>query len=134
MKRQLSREFQQKYNNINYIRTEQRETVYAAWNRGIKAATGKYITNANTDDRHRKDALEVMVGILEMLPEISLVYADVIITETENEKFESCTPVGHYNWMNFSREDLLNKGCFMGPQPMWRKMFTMNMVISMIHL
>ncbi len=55
------REFQEKYSNIKYIKTDQRETVYAAWNRGIQAATGKYITNANTDDRHRKDALEVMV-------------------------------------------------------------------------
>ncbi len=115
------KEFQGKYSNIKYIKTDQRETVYTAWNRGIQVATGKYITNANTDDRHRKDALEIMVKILETLPEISLVYADVIITETENEKFESCTPVGYFSWMNFSREDLLNKGCFMGPQPMWRR-------------
>ncbi len=62
-----------------------------------------------------------MVNILETLPEISLVYADVIITETENETFDSCTPVGCFNWLNFSREDLLNKGCFVGPQPMWRR-------------
>ncbi len=117
----IIKEFQGKYSNIKYIKTNQRETVYAAWNRGIKAAQGKYITNANTDDRHRRDAFEVMVNKLEALPEISLVYADLIITETENELFENCTPVGVFNWLNFNREDLLTKGCFVGPQPMWRR-------------
>ena len=48
----IVREFQQRYDNILYIRTAQREGLYAAWNRGIQAARGKYITNANTDDRH----------------------------------------------------------------------------------
>ncbi|MBT8351462.1 MAG: glycosyltransferase, partial [Deltaproteobacteria bacterium] len=115
------KEFQEKYSNIKYIKTNKRETVYAAWNRGIKASTGKYITNANTDDRHRKDAFEVIINILEKQPEIALVYADVIITETENETFENCTAVGYFSWMNWKREDLLNKGCFMGPQPMWRR-------------
>jgi glycosyltransferase involved in cell wall biosynthesis len=37
------REFQQHYHNIVYIRTAQRESLYAAWNRGIQAARGKYI-------------------------------------------------------------------------------------------
>jgi FkbM family methyltransferase len=117
----IIREFQDKYSNIKYIKTNQRETVYAAWNRGIKASQGRYITNANTDDRLRQDAFEVMVNTLEAHPEIALVYADVIITETENENFEGCTPAGFFNWLNFDREHLLNKGCFVGPQPMWRR-------------
>jgi tetratricopeptide (TPR) repeat protein len=117
----IIREFQEQYSNIKYIKTNHRETVYAAWNRGIKAASGKYITNANTDDRLRQDALEVMVNTLEAHPEIALVYADVIITDTENETFERCTPVGLYNWLDFNRDDLLNRGCFVGPQPMWRR-------------
>ena len=117
----IVKEYQKKYSNIKYIKTNQRETVYAAWNRGIQASKGKYITNANADDRHRKDAFEVIVNMLERHPEIALAYADVIITETENETFERCTPVGYFNWLNFSRQDLLNKGCFVGPQPMWRR-------------
>jgi tetratricopeptide (TPR) repeat protein len=117
----IIKEFQEKYSNIKYIKTNQRETVYAAWNRGIEASQGKYITSANTDDRLRQDAFEVMVNTLEASPEIALVYADVIITETENETFERCTPVGNFKWLNFSRDDLLNKGCFVGPQPMWRR-------------
>ena len=57
------KEFQKKYGNIVYIKTE-REGLYRAWNRAIKVASGQFLTNANTDDRHRKDALEVMVNML----------------------------------------------------------------------
>ena len=114
-------EYMDRFDNIKYIRTESRENVYAAWNRGIQASTGKYITNANTDDRHRMDAFEIMVRTLEEQPDVSLVYANLIITETENETFDRCTPAGTFIWLDWSRDDLLNRGCFMGPQPLWRR-------------
>jgi len=117
----IVREFQRKFPIIRYIRTDQRETVYAAWNRGIRIASGKYITNANTDDRHRRDAFEQMVNVLEMKPEVALVYADVIKTEFENETFEHCTAVDSYHWYDWDRNILLKEGCFIGPQPMWRR-------------
>ena len=113
-------EFQQRYDNIVYLRTARREGVYAAWNRGIHAARGTYITNANTDDRHKPDAFERMVAILEERPEIVLVYADSYITKTENETFENHTPAGRWEWPDFDPL-LLVQHCFMGPQPMWRK-------------
>jgi len=113
-------EMQQQYDNIVYIRTEERETVYKAWNRGIKAAGGKYITNANTDDRHAATAFERMAHVLETRPEIALVYADAIITKTPNQTFADHTQTGLFRWRDWNREDLINKGCFIGPQPMWR--------------
>ena len=119
--RTIVEEFQQRYANIVYIRTEQRETVYGAWNRAIRASRGKYLTSANTDDRHRPDALEVLARTLERQPEIALVYADCLITRTENETFETAHPVNTYRWLDFNPEDLLLKGCFVGPQPMWRR-------------
>ena len=33
--RAIVEELKEKYSNIKYIRTENRETIYAAWNRGI---------------------------------------------------------------------------------------------------
>ena len=113
--------FQCRHPNIKYIRTPERENVYAAWNRGIKFAAGKYITNANTDDRHRRDAFEIMTRELEGNPEVTLAYADVIKTETPNETFEKCTPTGMLRWHDWNRETLIEKGCFIGPQPMWRR-------------
>ena len=117
----IVKEFQKKYSNIKYIRTDQRETVYAAWNRGVKASSGKYITNANADDRRRADACERMAEALEGRPDIALVYANVIITENENETFNKCIPAGNYCWLDWNRRHLLEKGCFIGPQPMWRR-------------
>jgi glycosyltransferase involved in cell wall biosynthesis len=119
--RHIVETFQAQYRNITYIRTEIRESVYASWNRGIKAAHGKYITNANTDDRHSRDAFERMSGILEQNPAIALVYADVFVTENENETFRKHTRTGYWSWYDWDRNNLLDKGCFIGPQPMWRR-------------
>lgn len=118
---EIVRELQQHYRNIRYLRTDQRETVYAAWNRAIDMARGRYITNANTDDRHRYDAFELMVKTLDALPDVDLVYADVLITRLPNETFETSTSTDSYNWPAWDRAKLLDVGCFIGPQPMWRR-------------
>ncbi len=116
----IVKEFQQNFNNIVYIRIENRETIYQAWNRGIRAASGKYITNANSDDRHRIDALEIMVAAFEDIENIDLVYADSIVTNTENETFENYTLSGYLDWPESIQYELANQ-CCIGPQPMWRK-------------
>jgi glycosyltransferase involved in cell wall biosynthesis len=118
--REIVKEFQQKYNNIKYIRTEKRETIYKAWNRAVSVASGQFLTNANTDDRHRKDALEVMANTLIANPNIALVYGDQIVTDTPNATFENHRVVQLAKRADFSRERLLF-GCCVGSQPMWRK-------------
>jgi Flp pilus assembly protein TadD/glycosyltransferase involved in cell wall biosynthesis len=118
---EVAREFAARYRQIKYLRTPHRESVYAAWNRGIKLARGKYVTNANTDDRHRPDAFEKMVAVLEAEARTALVYADVIKTATPNQSLAASTPTGVLSWFDWQRERLLTHGCFMGPQPMWRR-------------
>jgi len=114
------REFQAKHSGIKYIKTEQRETVYGAWNRGIQAASGKYITNSNADDRHRRDAFEVMAAFLEQHPDVALVYADQLITEIPNDHFEYSRATRRWNWPKFSYTEL-ERRCITGSQPMWQK-------------
>ncbi len=114
------RKFQAEFKIIKYLKSERRESVYAAWNRGIKIASGKYITNANADDRHAPYALERMAGVLDEKPDIALVYADVWLTEIENQTFDNFTPAGRFKWKDFDPATLIN-GCYIGPQPMWRK-------------
>ncbi len=77
--------FQENYPNIIYQRTKERETLYCAWNRTIKLARGLYLTNGNTDDRHCFNALEIMANYLDNNREISLVYADQLITTIKND-------------------------------------------------
>lgn len=115
----IVREFQQRYPHIKYVRTE-RETLYAAWNRGIGLASGKYLTNANTDDRHRADALEVMCRALDAHAEIELVYSDCYVSATVNETFEESNKQILYRYLAFFPPCALLHYQF-GPQPMWRK-------------
>lgn len=113
------RELQKRYHNIKYVRTEERETIYSAWNRGLQIARGKYITNANTDDRHRADALERMVDALDRNPDVVLVYADVAVTKAENSTFGNAVVDGYFRWPEFDANNLFAV-CYVGPQPMWR--------------
>lgn len=112
--------WQRDYQNITYIKTEERETIYQAWNRGIQLAKGVYVTNANTDDRHREDALEIMYDVFVSNPEIDVVYANSLKTEKPNDTFYSTVPKTGMAWIDFD-PDLILFGCYLGPQPMWKK-------------
>lgn len=114
-------EFSREHPQIRVIRTE-REPLYAAWNRAIPLARGKYLTNANTDDRHRPDFMEKMVAALDSHADIALVYADQLISHTENETFEECERRGARlrRWPEYTPTDLMLR-CITGSQPMWRK-------------
>jgi len=113
-------EYQQKHSNIVYIKTEKREGIYTAWNRAVKVARGTFLTNANTDDRHREDALEIMAKSLLANPNIALVYGDQIRTDTPNGTFDNHHAIEMTKRPEYSRERLLF-GCCVGSQPMWRK-------------
>ncbi|MGE5314730.1 MAG: FkbM family methyltransferase [Acidobacteriota bacterium] len=112
--------YAKRHANIRYIRTVKRETVYQAWNRGIKAASGLYITNANTDDRHAPDALETLAQALERHPEAAVVYGDSYITTNPEETWKTCTPERKFAWPAFDKR-LLFDVCYLGPHPMWRR-------------
>jgi len=116
----IVREYRQKYSNIVYITTEQREGIYTAWNRAVSMARGTFLTNANTDDRHRKDALEIMAETLLANPDIALVYGDQICTDTPNGTFANHHATEMARRPEYSQERLLF-GCCVGSQPMWRK-------------
>lgn len=116
----IALDYAKRFPNIVVVRTERREGVYMAWNRAASLARGKYLTNANTDDRHRTDALELMADALDRSPEVGLVYADADITRTPNATFGQAPLVGRFRWPEFERARLI-RGCHIGPQPMWRR-------------
>jgi len=117
--REIIRSYQEKHANIIYERTSERESIYKAWNRGIQKARGKYITNANCDDRLRPDAFEILVDELDNNQDVALVYGDFYITGYPNMTFNDHVRTGYSLKPEFSPEIML-PGCHMGPQPMWR--------------
>lgn len=109
----------ERYECIRYIHTEERETIYKAWNRGIKIAKGKYITNANTDDRLKNNAFEILAEELEKNDSIGLVFANQYISNSPNEIFDEIRrkriwPIPKYDYL------VQLDRCVVLSQPMWR--------------
>lgn len=119
---------------IKVVRTDNIPTVYKAWNLGIEQATGKYITNANSDDRCHPMKYEVMADVLDARAEIDVVYADQFICwdkpmtyqEFEDAYAGQDLALGRYEdepglfaWPEYER-GLLGQTCFLGSAPMWR--------------
>ena len=114
------KEFQRRYDNIVYLRTEERENSHVSFSRAIQLARGKYVTLANTDDRRRADALERMAEALESRPQVALAYADMAITLRENDTFETAREKKFFLWPEFDPV-LFFQICYVGSQPMWRR-------------
>lgn len=116
----IVREYQARAPRLRYVRTEDRRTIYAAWNLGAAAASGRYLTNANSDDRHHPEALERLARALDDHPDVDLVYADTVWTPIENEALATTTSRLRVVWPAFSVPTLRGQ-CMVGPQPMWRR-------------
>jgi glycosyltransferase involved in cell wall biosynthesis/Tfp pilus assembly protein PilF len=117
--RDIVEEFQKRHSNIRYHRTV-RETLYAAWNRAISLARGKYITNANCDDAHRPDALEKLAAALEAHPEADLAYGDYYTSSVANDSFAHPNILRHVVHPPYHPATVMLY-CVTGCHPMWRK-------------
>lgn len=104
---------------IRYMRTPRRETLYGAWNTAIAAARGRYLTSANTDDRHHPEALEILVQALEGDESADLVYADCGVTEIPNQHFSEWDGRRIFRYHRYFAPSVLLAYQF-GPQPVWR--------------
>jgi GT2 family glycosyltransferase len=118
--RSVVEKYQERYQNIVYHRTEERETLYQAWNRGIQIARGEFLTNANADDRHHPESLEIMYRALVANPAIDLVYGDVYESSVPNERFWDNPGTRRYRYPKYFAPTALLFYQF-GCQPMWRR-------------
>ena len=108
--------FVRAHENVSYLRTPERENMYAAWNRGIFMAKGTYLTNANVDDRHSRDYLELLVNALEADASLSYAYGDSLATMPDSGTGEALL----YRNQTFFAPSMLVHHLF-GYQPVWRK-------------
>lgn len=115
-------EFLPANHNIQYLRTPETESMYTSWNRGIEISSGKYITNANVDDRLAPFALEKLVSEIQKDEKTGLVYGDYFVSTVENESFEEASKNGRIVKISdiYSPLRLLN-GYMCGPQSLWRR-------------
>lgn len=110
-----------KHKGINYIRMNYRIGIYDAWNVGVKAARGDYLTNTNLDDLRRTDSLEQQAAVLDNLPFVDVTYQDLYYTFDPRLSFGEIAAFGYetnlpiitpYNLMQFNSPH---------NAPMWRK-------------
>jgi hypothetical protein len=117
---EIVRAYQRDHGNIRYLRTETRECTSAAFHRATAMARGRYLTTANTDDRHHPEFVARMVTVLEQMPTVGLVYADTAISTRDNETWHDSTATQRFAWPDYTPAAALSIGVF-GPQPMWRR-------------
>lgn len=113
------------YPGVVYIRTK-REPIYTSWNRGLRIARGRYITNANADDRIFPEIPSKMADVLDKEPGVGVVYTDMIATSTPNatrHDYEDSNSPYYPPGFCWPEPDprLLLRQCYTGPFPMWRK-------------
>ena len=118
--KEIVHSFQKKYDKIKYLRTSKRESLYQAWNRGIKASTGEYLTNANTDDRHDVRCLERLVNRLERNLRRDIAYGNLFKSVIPNEAFDQNDQSQPCSAQTFFPVSLLLHN-YVGAQPVWRK-------------
>jgi len=69
--------------NVVYARSEVRETIQAAWNRGIGLARSPYLVFLGVDETLYPEALETLADELDANPEIDWVMANSLVTAVE---------------------------------------------------
>jgi len=122
--RAVVRQFQERYDNIRYLRTPTRIGIYRAWNLALRSASGQFVTPFSTNDRLAPDAYETLAGFLSQHPEADLVFGDTRLTDLPHQRFDNYTPSSHSEgkwawpgyWFTYNLAS-----CTGGPHPMFRR-------------
>lgn len=117
--KEIMEEYCKKYDNINYIRYENRFPPTVGHNIAMANCNSKYITWAMIDDRKDPMFLEILYNELEKNKEIDLVYGDCLVTSNKNEtlKETKSKELSEHSIPEFSHENMIK--CLPGPMPMW---------------
>lgn len=69
--------------NIAYVRSAQRETIQAAWNRGIHLSRAPYLVFLGVDEALYPEALETLAEVLDSNSDIDWVMGNSLVTEVD---------------------------------------------------
>ena len=83
--------------NAVYARSAERETIQAAWNRGIGLAKAPYLVFLGVDETLYPEGLEVLANELDQNPDVDWVMANSLVTAVEE------SGVNQYDIMTYDR-------------------------------
>ncbi len=78
----IIREQLPKYSFVKHVIVEEREGLYATWNRGISMAKGNYITTWNVDDIRLPNSLNDQANSLDQHRDAAIAYGNFMIVDT----------------------------------------------------
>ncbi len=81
-------EFQNAHQSIIYYRTDERESLYQAWNRGIEEASGNISQMLTLMTDTTSECLERLVNKLEEQPDCDVAYGNLYKSAVANETFD----------------------------------------------
>lgn len=70
---------------VLYVRTADRETIQAAWNRGVQLARAPYLSFLGVDEGVHPDAYQILADALDANPQIDWVMADSVVTSVDHD-------------------------------------------------
>lgn len=109
-----------RYPNIKYLRLDFDPGLYGVWNIALLMSSAEYIITANIDDQMSYSAIEELLEYIELCPEVDLVYGDLYMTHTPNQKFSEAKDKYIRIQPEFSLNNLIVH-CVPGNHPLWRK-------------
>jgi glycosyltransferase involved in cell wall biosynthesis len=77
------RQFLPSWMSIVYARSEERETIQKAWNRGINLAHGKYYAFMGVDESNRPDGYDLLADYLDQNPSVDWVVSDAVVQDVD---------------------------------------------------
>ncbi len=108
--------FQQLLPTLNlpmvYARSQERETIQSAWNRGILLSQSSYITFLGVDEMITADGLEILADKLDKNNSIDWVVGHSLVTEVD-QKGNWQMDVMTYNRRNFSQDLVYLDTCYL---------------------
>lgn len=117
---QIIEPYLSKHKNIYYEKLDKDPGIYGTWNLALEKSKGKYITNANLDDRRANNQIEELVKALEFNPENSLAYTECFVTQKDGEDFYNNSSKNTvYPAPEFSPESMIK--CLPGCMPLWKR-------------
>ncbi len=106
---------EERLDTLTIITTADIPTVFSAWNLALDVCDSDYVSNANCDDELYSGSLATLASCLDQNPDSAVVYAD-------SDVADAVAPFPkRFDWAEGDLDTLLEKGCFMGPMPMWRR-------------
>lgn len=110
----------QMFDNIKFIKENQKLGIYNAWNIGIINATSEFITNWNVDDLRMNVNNSFKYKLLSTDADVDLVY-NYYVAVNESELTDLDISNKQYIQYPDNFHTVSTSMCMAGPDPMWRK-------------